>query len=176
MGDKLDWSAYDAAPLIDQVSHIGGSGGREMLLRVHGMHCSSCVGRIEQALASRCRRVQVNLGTGSVELGWDEAAARPSELMQAIADCGFRPEPIDDRPDIRIEQRERRQLLIRVGIAGVLGMQVMMLAATRAVAGHRSVSLTMQQLPAATAAATGPIVRPSGKFQGPRIKQTPRAS
>lgn len=131
MGDKLDWSAYDAAPLIDQVSHIGGSGGREMLLRVHGMHCSSCVGRIEQALASRCRRVQVNLGTGSVELGWDEAAARPSELMQAIADCGFRPEPIDDRPDIRIEQRERRQLLIRVGIAGVLGMQVMMLAATR---------------------------------------------
>ena len=45
-----------------------------------------------------------------------------------------------------------------------------------AVAGHRSVSLTMQQLPAAMAAASGPMTRPSGKFQGPRIRQTPRAS
>ena len=52
----------------------------------------------------------------------------------------------------------------------------MILPATRAVAGHRSVSLTMQQLPAATAAATGPSVSPSGKFHGPRIRHTPRAS
>ena len=49
-------------------------------------------------------------------------------------------------------------------------------AATRAVAGHRSVSFTMQQLPAAMAAASGPITSPSGKFHGPRIRQTPRAS
>ena len=48
--------------------------------------------------------------------------------------------------------------------------------AMRAVAGHRSVSLTMQQLPAAMAAASGPSTRPSGKFHGPRIRQTPRAS
>ena len=34
----------------------------------------------------------------------------------------------------------------------------------------------MQQLPAATAAASGPSVRPSGKFHGPRIRHTPRAS
>ena len=45
-----------------------------------------------------------------------------------------------------------------------------------AVAGHRSVSLTMQQLPAAMAAARGPMVNPSGKFQGPRMRHTPRAS
>ena len=52
----------------------------------------------------------------------------------------------------------------------------MMRPATRAVAGHRSVSLTMQQLPAPMAAASGPSVRPRGKFHGPRIRHTPRAS
>ena len=53
---------------------------------------------------------------------------------------------------------------------------LMIFAATRAVAGQRSVSLTMQQFPAAMAAARGPMVSPSGKFHGPRMRHTPRAS
>ncbi|MDB5971357.1 MAG: actP 2 [Hydrocarboniphaga sp.] len=125
------WAAYDAPLLQDSVSHRLDGQRREMLLRVHGMHCASCVRALERALSPLCSGVRVSLATNTVELIWEDAQAKPSILLAAIDSAGFRPEPIDDRPDLRAEQRERRALLLRIGSSGVLGMQVMMLAATR---------------------------------------------
>lgn len=47
---------------------------------------------------------------------------------------------------------------------------------TAAVAGVRLFGLIIAVLPAAKAATVGSIARWNGTFQGPRIRQTPRAS
>lgn len=126
-----DWSAYDAPALSDAVTHRAPGGCREALIRIHGIHCSGCVGTIETAVLPLCERVLVSLGTSMASLRWDENKTRLSTLLQAIEAAGFRPEPLSQRQDLLAEQRERRRLLLRIGIAGILSMQVMMLAATR---------------------------------------------
>lgn len=126
-----DWSAYDAPTLRDAVSHRSADGRREVLLRLHGLHCASCVANVEKVLAPLCERVLVSLGTSTAALRWDDGRASLSQLLRAIEAAGYRPQPLSERQDIRSEQRERRRLLLRIGTAGILSMQVMMLAATR---------------------------------------------
>lgn len=128
---STDWAAYDAPALRDSVTHLRSGGRREMLVRVHGLHCAACVSRLEWALAPLCENARVSLSTGTAELRWDGAKVALSQLFRVIESTGYRPEPIAERSDLRAGQQERRGLLLRIGAAGVLGMQVMMLAATR---------------------------------------------
>ena len=131
MSAPRDWSLYDAADTLEAVSHRRADGRREMILRIEGMHCQNCVRHIQDALAPLTRSARVNLSTGTAELVWDERAARASQLFAAVEQAGFTPGPLNPEPSLRGQQRERGAMLLRLGSAGLLGMQVMMLAATQ---------------------------------------------
>lgn len=123
-----DWSAFDAAPLLDAVSAPTSGVRREALLRVDGMHCSACVRHVEHALAPYAEDIQVQLTAGMVSFSWDSRRHALSVMMAALADAGFRPSPLGDASLEAEARRERRTALKRIGVAGILGMQVMMLA------------------------------------------------
>jgi len=131
MSAPRDWSLYDAADTLEAVSHRRADGRREMILRIEGMHCQNCVRHIQDAVAPLTRSARVNLSTGTAELVWDERAARASQLFAAVEQAGFTPGPLNPEPSLRGQQRERGAMLLRLGSAGLLGMQVMMLAATQ---------------------------------------------
>ncbi|MBI4614404.1 MAG: copper-translocating P-type ATPase [Planctomycetes bacterium] len=59
-----------------------------MLIEVRGMHCASCVGRVEKALAavSGVRRATVNLATGTAQV---EGEVAPEALIHAVESEGF---------------------------------------------------------------------------------------
>lgn len=119
----LDLPAADPLP---------GSSERELLLRIEGMHCASCVRAIEQALAPITRSVRVDLSAGVAELSWDERTAKVDDLIAAIERAGFKARPAIAASDDAIDAlAEGRRSLLRLGVAGLLGMQVMMLAGTR---------------------------------------------
>lgn len=74
------------------------------------------------------REAIVNYATERVRIVSDAGAVRLADLFAAIADVGYEAWP--DQPSTRraAEARERRQLLIRLGIAMLGMMQVMMYA------------------------------------------------
>ena len=108
---------------------------RESLLQIEGMHCASCVRAIERTLAPLVHSVRIDLATGVAEVRWDERLAQTGELIAAIGRAGFKARPaIAPGYDASVAAdaiADGRRGLLRLGVAGLLGMQVMMLAGTR---------------------------------------------
>ena len=126
-----NWQVYDAPELLSQLSAVRENGRREMLFRVDGLHCINCVRNLERALSDCTRQARVDLGAGTAEVQWLDAESSPSRIFEAVERAGYRPSPLVEQPELRDEQKERRALLLRLGVAGLLGMQVMMTAATQ---------------------------------------------
>jgi Cu2+-exporting ATPase len=71
---------------------------------------------------------QVNFSTHRATVRWDPQRIRLSDILTAVKRIGYTAHPYDpDRQEALLDQ-ERRQQLRRLGVAGGLGMQVMMIA------------------------------------------------
>lgn len=70
--------------------------------------------------------VQINYSNHRARVRWDESQIHLSEILQAVSRIGYIAHPYDPAQQQEIIERERKQQLRRIGVAGVLGMQVMM--------------------------------------------------
>ncbi|MCC6652964.1 MAG: cation-translocating P-type ATPase, partial [Candidatus Eisenbacteria bacterium] len=102
-------------------------------LRVSGMHCASCVGRVEAALTSLpgVAAVAVNLATLRAEVQLT-AAVEPAVLLAAVRASGYDAHVVDSPVATDDEQRERAEELSavrrRFGIAALLAAPVLVIA------------------------------------------------
>jgi len=93
-----------------------------------GMHCAACAVTIEQVLAATpgVREVQVNSASHRGRVVWDDTLTRPSVWMAAVLRSGYRPAPMHDVQAVERRRAEARQMMWRLGVAGLCMMQVMM--------------------------------------------------
>jgi len=72
----------------------------ELVLSVGGMHCASCVGRVEKAALEvpGVTGAAVNLASGRAFVTLAEPATDAAAVAQAIRDAGFEAEPLLDAP------------------------------------------------------------------------------
>jgi len=77
-------------------------------LRVRGMHCASCVRRVEAALdrVEGLRSAQVNFGA---ELATVEHDTDLDRLVAAVKAAGYRAEPLDDPLSATAIARDREE-------------------------------------------------------------------
>ena len=68
------------------------------LLNITGMHCASCVSRVEQALSSMpgVGEVRVNLATEQSSIEYDPRQVQLSQLLEAVARAGYGAQPVDE--------------------------------------------------------------------------------
>ncbi len=80
----------------------------DVRLAIEGMHCASCVGRVEKALLAvpTTRRAAVNLATGTASVA---GAANASEWIAAVRDAGYDASH-DEQPDQQERERRSQQL------------------------------------------------------------------
>jgi P-type Cu+ transporter len=73
----------------------------ELVLSVGGMHCASCVGRVEKAAlkAPGVTGASVNLASGRAFVTLADPAGNAEAVAQAIRDAGFEAEPLLDAPE-----------------------------------------------------------------------------
>ena len=122
-----DWSAWDRPELLaEHVTSVGAL--REMTLQAEGMRCAACAWLIDRALAREPGVVEVgaNAVTGRVRLRWDPAATRLSALLERLAALGYRAHLAAGAELERERARQRRRMLLRLGVAGLGAMQAMM--------------------------------------------------
>jgi Cu2+-exporting ATPase len=109
-----------------------GAHEHEAALILEGIVCAACVWLNERHVSRLpgVLEVQVNYATHRARVRWDDSRIRLSEILQAIHHIGYTAHPYDPARQQVARERERRAQLRRIGIAGVLGMQVMMLSIT----------------------------------------------
>lgn len=103
---------------------------REAALIIEGITCAACVWLLENHLSSLPGVVsaQINFSTHRAHLMWDNEQQQLSVLLNAIHQIGYKAYPYDPKQHQEVLLKERKQLQRRIGLAGILGMQVMLLA------------------------------------------------
>jgi Cu2+-exporting ATPase len=121
---------YDHPEIQKTFVRETGEHEREAALILEGITCAACVWLNERHVASLpgVLEVQVNYTTHRARIRWDERRIRLSEILQAIHSIGYTAHPYDPQQQQQAFERDRRNQLRRIGVAGVLGMQVMVLS------------------------------------------------
>ena len=105
-------------------------GEREASLILEGIECAACAWLNERHLQQLPGVVdaQVNFSTHRARVRWDSEVTRLSDLLAAVKRIGYTAHPYDPHRQEAVLDGERKLLLRRLGVAGALGMQVMMIA------------------------------------------------
>ena len=121
-----DEAACDPAAFV----RPGPDGAARLDLLVEGMSWGACIGRVEQALSALpgVRSARVDFQGRRVAIGFDAGRVDPPALTEALAAAGYRSVPFD--PDLLrgLEDRESRQLLQALAVAGFAAANVMLLS------------------------------------------------
>ena len=123
-------SVYDEPDLQKSFVSDVGYNQREAALILEGITCPACVWMNEQHLKTLpgVIDIQANFSTRRLHVRWDNSKIKLSSILQAIHEIGYKAHPYDPLQHQEIIESEHKLLLQRLGVAGVLGMQVMMLA------------------------------------------------
>ncbi len=124
------WLAYDAPELMAQFTRPVTEDVVECTLSVEQLRCAACVWLIEQTVEKLpgVQSVQVNFATQRAAIRWKPGTARLSDLLREMAAIGYPAWPFEAARSDAHAKRERRGLLMRLGVAMLGMMQVMMYA------------------------------------------------
>ncbi len=125
------YEAFDAGTF--QAAHVRESietGLASCELYLDGVHCAACVWLVERVpqIVGGLVESRLDLGRSLVRLTWDPKRVNLSAVARAIDSLGYRAHP-PGRSSQRSARRESdRRMLIRIGIAGALAGNAMLLA------------------------------------------------
>jgi Cu2+-exporting ATPase len=121
---------YDAEEIRKQYVHGLDSGASEVSLILEGITCAACIWLNEQTIAALpgVLQVRVNYATQRALVRWNDEHIKLSEILQAIRRIGYRALPYNAQQQQESHRAERRRQQRRLAVAGLFGMQVMMLA------------------------------------------------
>jgi len=103
---------------------------REAALILEGINCPACIWVNERTLQSLPGVIEVNVNYASrrAQVRWDNNLIHLSDILYAIHRIGYAAHPFDPNKQQNLLEQERKTLLRRLGVAGIFGMQVMMLS------------------------------------------------
>src|SRR5512134_839016 len=98
---------------------------------VSGIRCASCGWLIERYVGRRpgVRSVRVNCAAGRARVAWDPATGGIAVIVEAVRALGYSPHSDAGSAPETALRREKSDLLMRLGTAAFLSMQVMLFSA-----------------------------------------------
>lgn len=126
---ELDYSSFDTLGADSGFIDTDNNTTIAQLL-IGGVHCSACAWLIETRLnqLAGVTEVQLNLHRRQLRVQWQTDAINLSDIMTTIHALGYEPGPWLSDARQELYSAEKAQLLKRLGIAGLLMMQVGMLS------------------------------------------------
>ena len=122
---------YDDPSLLTRFTRpVGDEGDLETTLRLEKIRCAACVWLCEQHLqrTSGVKEVQIHYVTQKVKITFSPNLVSLAKLLFEIERIGYEAWPFEPSLSIERSQKEKRQLLTRLGVALLGMMQVMMYA------------------------------------------------
>jgi Cu2+-exporting ATPase len=150
-GSRTEYAAQPGdnaadAPELALYDEAGNSG--DALFTIEGIRCAACVWLIERRLAHLPGVLEANLNvaTERLQLRWDTAACKPSDVLRALRAIGYNAYPYDAQRHGEQLERARKKLFRQLFIAGLSMMQVMMYAVPAYLAGDGTMEADMAAL------------------------------
>ena len=102
----------------------------EVSLILEGITCAACVWLNEKHLNSLEGVISANINYSNhrARVRWDNSKIQLSDILESISRIGYLAHPYDPEQHQRILEKERKQQIKRLGLSGVLGMQIMIFA------------------------------------------------
>jgi Cu2+-exporting ATPase len=150
---------YDTPELASQF--VNAQGDAEALLSVEGIRCAACVWLIEKRLSQLpgLQSASLNVSTEKLQVRWDAAQCKTSDILQAVREVGYVAYPYDPIQHGELLRKNARTLFKRLFVAGLSMMQVMMYAVPSYVAEAGAIEPDMESLMRwASLALTAPAV------------------
>ncbi len=99
-------------------------------LYLEGVHCSSCVWLVERVplLLTGVVRAELDIRRSRAHVEWDPAVVTLSAIAQQLDVLGYAPHPYRGVAAETMRRKEDRAMLMRIGIAGALAANIMLLA------------------------------------------------
>ncbi len=99
-------------------------------LYLEGVHCTSCVWLVERVplILSGVVRAELDIGRARAHVEWDPATVTLSAIAQQLDVLGYPPHPYRGVAADEMRRKEDRAMLTRIGIAGALAGNIMLLA------------------------------------------------
>jgi Cu2+-exporting ATPase len=140
--------ADEQARFTRQVLGAAGEPRAESALCIEGMDCAACSLDIERVLLALpgVEAANVNAVTGRATVRWDPQRIAASRIAQAVENAGYRAFPALSMLAEAARERQRRQMLWRLFVAGFCMMQVMMYATPAYVAEPGSMGADIERL------------------------------
>ena len=122
--------AYDHPDIQKQFVHQIEAHQQQATLILEGIVCAACVWLNERHIRKLkgVLSVQINYTTHRAQVIWDDRKIKLSHILAAISDIGYLAHPYDASKYQEVLEQQRKQQIRRLGIAGALGMQIMVLA------------------------------------------------
>ncbi|MBL8878960.1 MAG: heavy metal translocating P-type ATPase [Phycisphaerales bacterium] len=98
-------------------------------LFLEGVHCAACVWLVEKLplIAPGVVSARLELRRSLLRLTWDPGGGALSTAARALDSLGYSPHPARDVAKRTIRRREDARLLVRIGVAGAIAGNVMLL-------------------------------------------------
>lgn len=105
-------------------------GLREVELLLDGVHCASCVWLVERVpvVVPGVRHAELDVRRALVFVTWDPAETSLAAVARALDALGYPPHPFRGANREQVRRAEERRMLVDVGIAFAIAMNVMLLA------------------------------------------------
>ena len=117
-------------------------------LIIQHMHCPTCVWLIESRLGALpgVQRVKVNFRTQQLKVSWHPDRLGLSDLIRCIQDLGYEALPYSPTAFSESIRAQHHDLLKRLGVAGIFGMQIMVVAVALYSSAWGSMDSTFEEL------------------------------
>ncbi|MEY2734094.1 MAG: cation-transporting P-type ATPase, partial [Gemmatimonadota bacterium] len=122
---EFDHEAFQSAHLTRRPD-----GTAEITVYLEGVHCASCVWLVERLplVVPGAVQAELDVTRGTARLVWDPAQVALSALARALDQLGYPPHPVRGREALQARRAEDRAMLLRIGVAGAIAMNVMAIA------------------------------------------------
>ena len=123
--------AYDSASVQKKfVNETSDENILEVSLILEGITCAACIWLNEKHLNSLdgVLNASINYSNHRARIRWDNSKIQLSNILESISRIGYLAHPYDPEQHQLILEKERKQQIKRLGLSGVLGMQIMIFA------------------------------------------------
>lgn len=121
--------AYDDEEVVEEFV-VGEGDKKQIQLTVEGISCAACGWLIEKQLSklNGVLRISVNVTARRAALEWDVNQLKLSEILKRIEQIGYHALPFQPDQHEALYQKQNKDYLKKLGLSGLMSMQVMMLA------------------------------------------------
>ncbi|USN99951.1 MAG: heavy metal translocating P-type ATPase [Phycisphaeraceae bacterium] len=127
---ESDYAEFDDPIYLNTYARPLEGGLMETAFLLEGVHCAACVWLVERLdrLVPGVITSRLDFRRATVTLSWNPAAAPLSAVAKGLENLGYPPHPPRGLKKDQLRRAEDRKYWIRVGVAGALAGNIMLLA------------------------------------------------